>query len=63
MSATTPQILDHTSAIEVLKEYKRDGLDVQTLLDSDKRGGLTYVLPVLEEEEKELHGGCYAMAG
>ncbi|KAI9760121.1 MAG: hypothetical protein M4579_001841 [Chaenotheca gracillima] len=35
--------LDHTKALEVLREYQtRDGIDAKTLLDSDKRGGLTY---------------------
>jgi IMP dehydrogenase len=35
-------VLDFTSAIEVMKkEYPRDGLDARTLLDSEKRGGLT----------------------
>ncbi|KAL1966574.1 hypothetical protein VTN77DRAFT_3985 [Rasamsonia byssochlamydoides] len=38
------EILDYTKALEVLeKEYPtRDGLDVDTLLDSDKHGALTY---------------------
>ncbi|OJJ46991.1 hypothetical protein ASPZODRAFT_95561 [Penicilliopsis zonata CBS 506.65] len=37
------EIQDHTKALEVLKEYKtQDGLDVDTLLDSDKHGALTY---------------------
>ncbi|TGZ83743.1 IMP dehydrogenase [Ascodesmis nigricans] len=41
MSPST--ILDPSSAIEVLnKDYKRDGLDARTLLDSEKHGGLTY---------------------
>ncbi|KAF8249032.1 IMP dehydrogenase [Wilcoxina mikolae CBS 423.85] len=36
-------VLDYRSAVDVLqKDYKRDGLDVKSLLDSDKRGGLTY---------------------
>lgn len=36
-------VLDHTKALEYLSEYKaRDGLDVATLMDSVKRGGLTY---------------------
>lgn len=36
--------LDYTKALEVLKaEYKtKDGLDVESLLDSAKNGGLTY---------------------
>lgn len=42
MSSTTPTILDFTSAVEYLKtDYQRDGLDVKSLLDSDKRGGMT----------------------
>lgn len=38
------QPLDHTKALEILeKEYpERDGLDIQTLLDSTKNGALTY---------------------
>ncbi|KAK0115531.1 hypothetical protein ONS95_000190 [Cadophora gregata] len=37
------EILDHTKALEVLKEYEeRDGLDIESLLDSKKHGGLTY---------------------
>lgn len=40
---TKGEIQDYTKALEVLKEYKsRDGLDVDTLLDSDKHGALTY---------------------
>lgn len=37
-------VLDSTKALEVLKnEYKElDGLDVESLLDSHKNGGLTY---------------------
>ncbi|KAH6662589.1 IMP dehydrogenase/GMP reductase [Halenospora varia] len=35
--------LDHATALEVLKQYEeRDGLDIQSLLDSKKHGGLTY---------------------
>lgn len=35
--------LDHTSAMEVLKEYeRRDGLDIRELMDSKTQGGLTY---------------------
>ena len=46
MSATTTSnstvgVLDYRTALEALKEYPRDGLDVRSLLDSDKRGGLT----------------------
>lgn len=38
------QRLDHTKALEILEhEYpERDGLDIQTLLDSTKNGALTY---------------------
>ena len=35
--------MDHAKAIEALKEYEeRDGLDIRSLLDSKKHGGLTY---------------------
>ncbi|KAI9899214.1 hypothetical protein N3K66_005675 [Trichothecium roseum] len=35
--------LDHTTALEVLKEYKtNDGLDLHQLMDTTKHGGLTY---------------------
>lgn len=38
-----PEILDYTKALDVLKEYEsRDGLHVDSLLDSDKHGALTY---------------------
>lgn len=37
------KILDHTTALQVLEEYKtRDGLDRQELMDTAKHGGLTY---------------------
>nr|API82662.1 putative inosine monophosphate dehydrogenase [Penicillium roqueforti]API82669.1 putative inosine monophosphate dehydrogenase [Penicillium roqueforti] len=36
------EILDYTKALEVLKEYPGDGLHVDTLLDSDSHGALTY---------------------
>ena len=38
------EITDYTKALEVLeKDYTvRDGLDIDTLLDSDKHGALTY---------------------
>ncbi|KAL2001750.1 hypothetical protein VTN02DRAFT_1304 [Thermoascus thermophilus] len=39
---TKGEIQDYTKALEVLKEYEQDGLDVDTLLDSDKHGALTY---------------------
>ncbi|KAG9199120.1 hypothetical protein G6514_009038 [Epicoccum nigrum] len=44
MVDTTVNALDYTKALEVLKnEYQeRDGIDVKTLIDSKKNGGLTY---------------------
>lgn len=38
------EIQDYTKALEILeKDYPtKDGLDVETLLDSDKHGALTY---------------------
>ena len=37
------QVLDHTTALKVLEEYKsRDGLDLHELMDTTKHGGLTY---------------------
>jgi len=44
MVDTTANALDFTQALEVLKnEYpERDGIDVKTLIDSKKNGGLTY---------------------
>ena len=44
MIDTTANALDYTKALEVLKnEYQeRDGIDVRTLIDSKKNGGLTY---------------------
>lgn len=39
----TAEIEDYTKALEVVKTYStQDGLDVDTLLDSDKHGALTY---------------------
>ncbi|KAH7319414.1 IMP dehydrogenase/GMP reductase [Rhexocercosporidium sp. MPI-PUGE-AT-0058] len=39
----TSDILHHSKALEVLKQYEeRDGLDIESLLDSKKHGGLTY---------------------
>lgn len=36
-------ILHHSKALEILKQYEeRDGLDIESLLDSKKHGGLTY---------------------
>lgn len=42
-NGTAGQVLDHTTALEVLKEYKSfDGLDLHELMDTAKHGGLTY---------------------
>ncbi|KID89791.1 inosine-5'-monophosphate dehydrogenase IMD2, partial [Metarhizium majus ARSEF 297] len=39
----TGKVLDHTTALDVLKEYKTaDGLDIHELMDTTKHGGLTY---------------------
>jgi IMP dehydrogenase len=41
--AMSAEFQDYTKALEVLeKDYAQDGLDVDTLLDSDKHGALTY---------------------
>jgi IMP dehydrogenase len=41
--AMNAEFQDYTKALEVLeKDYTQDGLDVDTLLDSDKHGALTY---------------------
>lgn len=42
--AMKAEIQDYSKALEVLeKDYPtRDGLDIDTLLDSDKHGALTY---------------------
>lgn len=41
--AAQNEVLDYSKALEVLKnESQRDGIDVQTLLDSKRNGGLTY---------------------
>jgi hypothetical protein len=44
MTNTATDALDYTKALEILKnEYPEgDGIDVKTLIDSNKRGGLTY---------------------
>ncbi|KAF2822692.1 inosine-5'-monophosphate dehydrogenase-like protein [Ophiobolus disseminans] len=44
MTDTSVNALDYTKALEILeKEYpERDGIDVKTLIDSKKNGGLTY---------------------
>ena len=34
--------LDYTTAVDVLKDEERDGIDAKTLLDSKINGGLTY---------------------
>ena len=37
------KILDHTTALNVLSKYDhKDGLDIGSLLDSNKNGALTY---------------------
>jgi hypothetical protein len=42
-AAMKAEIVDYSKALEVVKTYStRDGLDVDTLLDSDKHGALTY---------------------
>lgn len=42
-AAMNAEIEDYTKALEVVKTYTtQDGLDVDTLLDSDKHGALTY---------------------
>ncbi|KAJ5863634.1 Cystathionine beta-synthase core [Penicillium soppii] len=42
-AAMKAEITDYTKALEVVETYKtRDGLDVDTLIDSDKHGALTY---------------------
>jgi IMP dehydrogenase len=42
-AAMKAEITDYAKALEVVKTYKtRDGLDVDTLIDSDKHGALTY---------------------
>jgi IMP dehydrogenase len=42
-AAMKAEITDYAKALEVLETYStRDGLDVDTLLDSDKHGALTY---------------------
>lgn len=44
MASTATDVLDFSKALEILKnEYpERDGIDIQTLIDSKKNGGLTY---------------------
>lgn len=38
------KVLDHTKAVEILESdyQEKDGLDVHTLIDSKRNGGLTY---------------------
>jgi IMP dehydrogenase len=42
--AAKPEVLDYSKALEVLKaDYpERDGLHIKDLLDTNKRGALTY---------------------
>jgi IMP dehydrogenase len=41
--APPKELLDSSKALEVLKDYEeRDGLDIKSLLDSKRHGGLTY---------------------
>lgn len=64
--SSNTEFLDHTKALEVLeKEYpERDGLDIETLLDSDKHGALTYndflILPgyIGAKRDENLCPGC-----
>lgn len=68
-AAMKAEILDYTKALEVVSTYTtKDGLDVDTLLDSDKHGALTYndflILPgyigkfmTPNEEEKKIWRG------
>jgi IMP dehydrogenase len=40
---SSKDLLHHSKALEVLQQYEeRDGLDIKTLLDSKRHGGLTY---------------------
>ncbi|KAI5292072.1 hypothetical protein KEM52_006643 [Ascosphaera acerosa] len=41
MSPAVP-VADYTKAVEMLAEYPPDGISVEQLMDTDKRGGLTY---------------------
>lgn len=42
-NGTSAKVLDHTKALELLKEYEsRDGLGIEELMDTKKHGGLTY---------------------
>ena len=41
-SGSSDETMDYRAAIDVLhQQFKSDGLDAKSLLDSDKRGGLT----------------------
>lgn len=44
MANTATNALDYTKALEILEnEYpERDGIDIKTLIDSKRNGGLTY---------------------
>ena len=53
--------LDHNKALDVLEQeyHSRDGLDIQTLLDSTKNGALTYndflILPGYIGQSRSLY--------
>lgn len=41
-SSSVEVVVDYREAVDLLRQqFKPDGLDVKSLLDSDKRGGLT----------------------
>jgi IMP dehydrogenase len=43
VNGTSAKTLDHSKALELLKEYEsRDGLSIDDLMDTKLRGGLTY---------------------
>jgi IMP dehydrogenase len=56
------KLLDHTCALDILEsEYsEKDGLDVETLINSKQNGGLTYndflILPGYIGEFGSFHG-------
>lgn len=57
------EIQDYTKALDVLKEYpSSDGLHIDTLLDSDKHGALTYndflILPGYIGKISRPHNKC-----
>lgn len=56
--------LDYATALDVLGQEDRDGIDVQTLLDSKAHGGLTYndflILPgYIGMEHSKGRGLCH----